>query len=435
VGLRVVIVGAGGRDHALAHAFHRSPLLDELHVVPGNGGIGALATTYTDLALVDVDGIVRTIIDIAPDFAVVGPEDLLVAGVASRLQDAGIVCLGPTEQAAQLEGSKLFSKQLMEAAGVPTPPWRACTTPDEARAAVQEFGGSVAVKADGLAMGCGAYVCHTSAAADEAIDELMVQRRFGASADRVIVEQLVDGAEASVMALVDGTNVVPLPVARDYKRLLDDDRGPNTGGMGAHAPSQDITAEAAAELAQRCIAPVVAAMRERGTEFRGVVYAGVMLSSDGPTVLEYNCRFGNPETQALVRVIDADLLELLHRAASGSLDGQGPIGATGAAVAVNIAAEHYPDQQLEPELVGVRGLAAASEVQGVELFLNLGRELDLEAGTYRAAGGRMVTVSAWAEDLPSARSRAYEAAALIEVDGAQMRTDVGGHAAVGASVS
>ncbi|MCW2962266.1 MAG: phosphoribosylamine--glycine ligase [Thermoleophilia bacterium] len=423
--LRVLVIGGGGRDHALCHAFAVSPRLAELHVAPGNAGIAQFATCHPDVDLGDLDGLVAVAIQLAPDLVIIGAEDLLVAGLASRMAAAGLTCLGPSGAAAQLEGSKRFAKQLMERAHVPTPAWRSCDSVEAAHAAIEELGGAVAVKADGLAAGLGAFVCPTPALAREAVEVLMVERRFGVSGDRVLVEQLVTGEEASVMAIVDGSSVVPLPAARDYKRLGDDDAGPNTGGMGAYAPSAELDPAEAARLARAVIQPIVDQLREAGTPFHGVIYAGVMLTSDGPQVLEYNSRFGNPETQALVRVLDADLLDLLDRAAHGTLPTDVDVAATGHAVAVCVAAEHYPTLQLEPQPVRVTGLDAARAIDGVELFLGLATRVDGSTDEIDALGGRVVTVSAWAPQLELAIERAYAAATHIRVPGRQMRTDIG----------
>jgi phosphoribosylamine--glycine ligase len=425
--LRVLVIGGGGRDHALCHALAASPRLLELHAAPGNAGMADLATCHPQVALDDYDAMLAVAREMHADLVVVGAEDLLVDGLATRFTDAGFSCLGPSREAARLEGSTVFSKQLMEAAGVATPPWRRCDDVEAAHRAIEELGGAVAVKADGLAAGCGAFVCPTVELAHAAVHELMVDRRFGDSGATVIVEQLVDGEEASVMALVDGERIVALPAARDYKRLGSGDRGPNTGGMGAHAPSTDIDEDAAAALAHATIQPVIDQLRDAGTPFRGVVYAGVMLTSDGPRVLEYNCRFGNPETQALVRVLgDADLLDLLHRAATGRLDDVEDVRANGAAVAVCVAAEHYPELQLEPAPVLVTGLEAAARVPGVELFIGLASRSPSGSGDeLLALGGRVVTVSAWGADYPEAIERAYEAAEHIQVAGRQLRRDLG----------
>jgi phosphoribosylamine--glycine ligase len=421
--LRVFVIGGGGRDHALCHAFSRSPRLGELHVAPGNAGIAALGTCHP-LELDDHDAMVALAVELQPDLVVIGAEDLLVAGLASRIQQAGITCLGPTVDAARLEGSKLFSKQLMERAGVATPAWRSCDDVESAHAAIDALGGAVAVKADGLAAGCGAFVCPTPERARAAVHALLVDRIFGDAGSRIIIEQLVEGEEASVMALVDGTHVVPLPAARDYKRLETGDRGPNTGGMGAHVPSTDLGHDDAAALARAVIQPIVDELAAMGTPFRGVIYAGVFLTSDGPLVLEYNCRLGNPETQALVRVADADLLDLLERAATGKLAGIDQVEARGVAVAVCVAARSYPELQLEPAPVVVSGLDAASRVPGVELFVGLAAP-GATSDELVALGGRVVTVSAWADDFQTAIERAYEAAEHVQVDGRQLRRDVG----------
>lgn len=422
--LTVLVIGGGGRDHALCQAIAGSPRLRALHAAPGNAGIASLGTCHP-LELDDHDAMVALAVDLQPDLVVIGAEDLLVAGLASRMQAAGLVCLGPSEAAAQLEGSKRFAKQLMERAGVPTPAWRSCTDVESAYLAIDELGGAVAVKADGLAAGCGAFVCPTPEQARAAVDQLMVDRIFGEAGARVLVEQLVDGDEVSVMALVDGANVVPLPAARDYKRLGDGDSGPNTGGMGAHAPSTDIGATASVDLARLTIQPIVDELAAAGTPFSGVVYAGVMLTAtDGPLVLEYNCRFGNPETQALVRVLDVDVLDLLHRAATGRLESVDPVDARGVAVAVCVAAANYPELQLEPQPVLVTGLDAAHRVEGVELYIGLATQ-GATSDELHALGGRVVTVSAWADDFPAAIERAYEAAGHVQVAGRRLRADIG----------
>jgi phosphoribosylamine--glycine ligase len=421
--LDVLVIGGGGRDHALCHALVASPRIGSLHAAPGNAGIAVIGTCH-ELELDDLDAMVALAVRLNPDLVLIGAEDLLVAGLASRMQSAGLTCLGPTEAAARLEGSKQYAKQLMERAGVSTPPWRSCTELEAAYAAIDELGGAVAVKADGLAAGCGAFVCPTPEQARAAVDRLMDDRIFGEAGARVLVEQLVDGEEASVMALVDGERIVPLPAARDYKRLGDGDTGPNTGGMGAHVPSTDLGSTEGAQLARAVIQPIVDELAAEGAPFRGIVYAGVMLTADGPQVLEYNCRFGNPETQALVRVLDADLLDLLHRAATGRLDSIDQVDARGVAVAVCVAAEHYPDLQLEPAPVLVTGLDAARQVAGVELFVGLATK-GSSSDELLALGGRVVTVSAWAADYPTAVERAHEAAGLVQVAGRQVRGDIG----------
>lgn len=427
--LRVLILGGGGRDHALAWAMSRSPLCGELHAAPGNPGMAQIAICHPHIQPDDIDSMLELADELRPNLVIVGAEDLLVAGIGTQLAARGIACFGPSAAAAQLEGSKRFAKELMDAAGIPTARWKSCETPEAARAAIRQLGGAVAVKTDGLAAGCGAFVCRSTEHADHVVHDLMVRRIFGDAGARVIVEELVQGCEVSVMAITDGTNIVPLPPARDYKRLLDGDRGPNTGGMGAHAPSHDISVEASSSLAHEVIAPIVAELARRGTPFHGVVYAGVMISDDGYNVLEYNCRFGNPETQALVRIVDADLLDLMYRASTGSLMNVPPVGADGASAAVCIAAPSYPDLQLELAPVAVSGLVEAERVPGVVCFTSLALP-GSETGSINALGGRAVTISAHAPTLDEAVDRAYEAASCIVLDRARMRRDVGACARV-----
>ncbi len=422
--LRVLILGGGGRDHALAWAMAQSSRCGELHAAPGNPGMAGIATCHEHVRPDDIHGMVALAEQLQVDLVVVGAEDLLVAGVGSMLAERNIPCFGPSAAAAQLEGSKQFAKSLMDEAGIPTARWESCDSPAAAHAAIRRFGGAVAVKTDGLAAGCGAFVCRSAEHADHVVSDLMVRRIFGAAGDRVIVEELVRGHEVSVMAITDGTNIVPLPPARDYKRLLDGDRGPNTGGMGAHAPSHDISDQASAELAHEVIGPIVAQLAQRGTPFRGVVYAGLMLDDDGYHVLEYNCRFGNPETQALVRIIDADLLDLMHRAAAGSLAGVPAIAASGASVAVCVATPGYPELQLELEPITVEGIDRANDVPGVVCFTSLATP-GAVVGSIEALGGRAVTISAHAHSMDEAIERAYEAASCITLEGARMRHDVG----------
>ncbi|MBC7644892.1 MAG: phosphoribosylamine--glycine ligase [Thermoleophilia bacterium] len=423
--LRVLIVGGGGRDHALAHAFAKSPLLGDLHAVPGNGGIAELGTCHPDIDPNDFAAVANLAREIKADLAVIGAEDLLVAGLTDAIEAAGVAVFGPRKDAAQLEGSKIFSKTLMDNIGIPTADWRACSTPDEARAAVTEFGGAAAVKANGLALGCGAYVCFTPEAAEAAITTLMVDQLFGEAGATVIVERLMEGEEVSVMALTDGTHVVPLPAARDYKRLRDGDEGPNTGGMGAHAPSTDLSAGDAAALARDFIQPVVDELRILGTPFRGVIYAGIMLTARGPRALEYNCRFGNPETQALVRILDADLLQLVHDAAVASLAGVAAVEARGVAVAVCVATENYPDLQLEPAPVVLSGLTSVRAIEGVEAFIGFGTKMPGTRDQMLALGGRAVTVSAWAPTMEAAIDRAYRAVDALQLPNSHFRSDIG----------
>lgn len=423
--LRVLIVGAGGRDHALAWKFAQSPRLQELHAVPGNAGIAQVATCHPTIDPNDFDAIVALAQSLHIDLAIIGAEDQLVAGLATRLNAAGIRALGPSVEAAQLEGSKTFSKTLMDKLAIPTAKWSSFDTAVDAHAHLDNWPvNGVAVKADGVAAGCGAFVCVTRDEAQQAIDSLFSDEFPTGASDRIIIEELLAGSESSVMAIVDGTLAIPLPVARDYKRLGDFDIGPNTGGMGAHCPSTDVSEDQVNDLCAKFIQPIVDELRKRGTPFRGVIYAGIMHTDSGPIALEYNGRLGNPETQAIVRVIDADLLDLFDRATNGSLKDVGPLRARGSAVAVCMAAKHYPVLQLEPTAISVRGIDSANAMPGIELFTGMSAATN-SSDHINSMGGRAITVTALADSFEEAIKRAYAAVDLIEIPGSHYRSDIG----------
>ena len=396
----MLIVGSGGREHALAWKIAQSRALGELHAAPGNPGIARHAHCHP-VAASDAAGLVATCERDAIDLVVVGPEAPLVAGVADRIRAAGVAVFGPSAPAARIEGSKSFAKEVMRAARVPT-----ATELDVPRA-------PCVVKADGLAAGKGVFVCRTSAEAEAALHRV---RAFGG---RPLVEELLEGKEVSLFAITDGAEVYPLPAARDYKRLLDHDDGPNTGGMGAYAPV--LSSGDAEELVERVHRPVLAELARRGSPFVGLLYAGLMLTEDGPRVLEFNCRFGDPETQAILPLV-GDVLPALEAAARGRLADAGLDTSGEAAVTVVVASAGYPDASATGAPIG--GLDAAEET-GALVF---------HAGTaYRqgrlvSAGGRVLNVSATAESIVRARARAYAAVERIELEGAQYRSDVAARA-------
>ncbi|HET6848635.1 MAG TPA: phosphoribosylamine--glycine ligase [Gaiellales bacterium] len=421
--MRVLLIGSGGREHALAWGLARSPGLGELHAAPGNPGIADIATCH-DVAVGDLAGLTELAAGLRADLVVVGPEAPLVGGICDRLAAAGIACFGPSGAAAQLEGSKAFAKQVMAAAGVPTAAFSVCDTVAAAQLAVAEAGGNVVIKADGLAAGKGVFVCTSVEEAEEAIRACLVEQRFGGSGARVLVEQRMEGPEVSMLALSDGEHVMPLAPARDYKRALDGDRGPNTGGMGCISPVPELDPALVDEVLETVHRPVVAEMRRRDTPFRGCLYAGLMLTPDGPRVLEFNARWGDPETQVLVPRLAGDLLDTLHRAGSGRLAGAELRVRSDACVSVVLAARGYPDA---PESgAQIEGVEAASQLDGVTVF-HAGTRRD--AGALVVSGGRVLNVSATAPDLAAARERAYEAAGLIRFDGMQLRSDIGEEAA------
>jgi phosphoribosylamine--glycine ligase len=416
--MRVLVVGSGAREHALADAMRRGGSVTDLHAAPGNPGIAALATCH-EVAAADVDGIVRLAAVIAPDLVVVGPEAPLVEGLGDALRAGGFPTFGPGRDAARLEGSKAFAKDVMRAAGVPTAEGLTVTTLAGARDAIAALGGRVVVKADGLAAGKGVIVCDGATEAEAAAGELLGR----AEGTTLVIEERLDGYEVSLLALCDGLRAVPLEPAQDFKRIGDDDTGPNTGGMGAYSPVPGIDADAAAQLVERVHVPVLRELARRGIHFTGCLYAGLMMTADGPRVLEFNVRFGDPEAEALLVRIEEDLALRLHGAATGML-AERPIDfAPGAAVTVVLASRGYPASAESG--VPITGIAAA-EAAGARVY---------HAGTARhgdevvTAGGRVLAVTATGADLGSARESAYAAARLIAFDGMQSRSDIAAAAA------
>ena len=417
--MRVLLVGSGGREHALAWALARSSLLGELHAAPGNPGIGTLARLHA-VPVSDLEGMTRLAVDLAVDLVVVGPEAPLVAGLVDRLSAAGIAAFGPSAAAAQIEGSKAFAKAVMDAAGVPTAGFAVCDTVPAAHAAIAEAGGAVVVKADGLAAGKGVVVCSSTREAHEAVAAALVDERFGSAGRRVLIEERLEGPELSLLALCDGEHVIPLAPARDYKRVGDGDRGPNTGGMGCISPVPGIDDDAVAEILARVHRPVVNELARRGSPFRGCLYAGLILTADGPKVIEFNARFGDPETQAILPRTGGDILALLARCAGGNLAGGEAHTDEGACVSVVVASRGYPDAPQVGD--AIEGIDAAEELEGVSVF---------HAGTaagvsgLETSGGRVLNVTAVGPDFETARRRAYAGVDLIRIAGSHHRSDIG----------
>ncbi len=397
--MKVLLVGSGGREHALAWALARSPLLSELHAAPGNPGIASLASCHPVHAD-DQASLIPLAIELGVDLVVVGPEAPLVAGLADELRHLGISVFGPGAAAARIEGSKAFSKEVMDAAGVPTARSLAVARPP------------CVVKADGLAAGKGVWVCRTQAELDAGL------RAAEALGQPFHVEEFLEGEEVSLFALCDGAKVVPLPAAQDYKRIGDGDEGPNTGGMGSYSPVPRLSELEVAELVGAVCAPVVAELARRGSPFVGMLFAGAMLTDEGPRVLEYNCRFGDPETQSLLPRLDGDLLDALAAAAAGRLGGATLAASENASVTLVLAAGDYP----------ARG-DSGSTITGVEEAESTGA-LVFHAGTALhdgrlvTNGGRILNVTALGDSLGEARDAAYAAAAHIDFPGMRYRTDI-----------
>jgi phosphoribosylamine--glycine ligase len=418
--VRVLVVGSGGREHALAARIAESPRLSELHAAPGNPGIEQVARLH-DVAVADVEGMVELAARLRTDLVVVGPEAPLVAGLADRLERRGLTVFGPGQRAAQIEGSKEFAKRVMDAAGVATAEHRACDTVAAAQAAVAELDGSVVIKADGLAAGKGVFVCDSAAEAERAIHVCLVDQEFGASGTRILVEQRLSGPEVSVLALCDGERVLTLAPARDHKRAGDGDRGPNTGGMGCVSPVPDFPDERAGSVAGDVHRPVVNELARLDTPFAGCLYAGLMLTPHGPSVLEFNARFGDPETQVILPRMRGDLLTALHRCATGALSGDELAIGDEACLSVVVAAPGYPGS---PTLGGwIDGVERAEAMAGVRV-IHAGTARDA-GGRLVAAGGRVLNVVATAPDIAEARRRAYAAVEEIRLEGAVWRSDIG----------
>ncbi len=422
--MRILIVGSGGREHALAWKLAQSPRCEALFAAPGSDGLARLATCLPGVAATDAAALIAAAREQRIDLVVIGPEDPLALGVADRLRAAGVAVFGPSAKAAQLEASKGFARDFMARHGIPHPRFARCSDLASAQREVRARGGRCVVKADGLAAGKGVAVCASEAEAFAALDEMMGGQRFGAAGARVVIEDVLVGEEASYLVITDGERVVPLAPAQDHKRALDGDRGENTGGMGAYAPAPLVSDAVEKRVLEEIVHPTLRGLRAEGTPFSGVLYVGLMIDPSGaPSVVEFNCRFGDPETQALVAQMDGDLLPLLEGAAHGRLDEALPARGDGAAVCVVLASGGYPREFAKGKVIA--GLAAAEEVPGVVVF---------HAGTKRAgdafvtSGGRVLGVTARGASFAEARQRAYAAAARIAFDGMHARTDIGARA-------
>ena len=415
--MKVLVLGGGGREHALALALGRDPGVDQVHAAPGNPGIAEVAELH---AVDPLDG--AAVADLASrlgvDLVVVGPEAPLVAGVADAVREQGIACFGPSAAAARLEGSKAFAKEVMAAAGVPTAAARVCSTAEQAAAALDAFGPPFVVKDDGLAAGKGVVVTLDR---DEAIAHAAV-------CERVVIEEFLDGPEVSLFAVTDGATVVPLLPAQDFKRVHDGDEGPNTGGMGAYTPLPWLPEGFVAEVTQRVLQPTVDEMARRGTPFTGLLYAGLALTGHGVRVVEFNARFGDPETQPILALLASPLGALLSAAAEERLHDLGPLAwLDGAAVAVVVAAESYPDKPRTGDAVD--GLVDAAALDGVAV-LQAGTRSD--DGQVVTSGGRVLAVTAVGSDVADARAKAYAGVDLVRIDGSHYRTDIALHGHRGA---
>ncbi|MFE1249641.1 phosphoribosylamine--glycine ligase [Streptomyces sp. NPDC058735] len=417
--MKVLVIGSGAREHALCHSLSLDPDVTALHCAPGNAGIADVAELHQVDAL-DGAAVTALAARLGAELVVVGPEAPLVAGVADAVREAGIPVFGPSGQAAQLEGSKAFAKDVMAAADVPTARSYVCTTPEEVDAALDAFGAPYVVKDDGLAAGKGVVVT----------DDLETARAHAAACERVVIEEYLDGPEVSLFAVTDGETVVPLQPAQDFKRALNGDEGPNTGGMGAYSPLPWAAPKLVDEVLQTVLQPTVDEMSRRGTPFSGLLYAGLAITSRGVRVIEFNARFGDPETQVVLARLKTPLAGLLMAAATGNLAHLEPLRwSDEAAVTVVVASHNYPGTPRTGDpITGLDEVAVQDAPHAYVLHAGTRREGD----TVVSAGGRVLSVTATGKDLTEARDRAYTAVARIHLDGSHHRTDIAAEAAASA---
>ncbi len=415
--MKVLVIGTGAREHALVRALVADPAVDAVIAAPGNPGMDTIALCEPlPGGLLDGEGVANLARERGADLVVVGPEAPLVAGVADAVRAAGIACFGPSAEAAQLEGSKAFAKQVMAAAEVPTALAHVCTTLEEVEAALDALGAPHVVKDDGLAAGKGVVVTTDR---DEALEH--ARACLAKEGAQVVVEEYLDGPEASLFCICDGSSVIPLALAQDFKRVHDDDKGPNTGGMGAYSPLDWAPPSLVDEVVTRVAQPTIDEMRRRGTPFTGVLYVGLALTSKGPRVIEFNARFGDPETQVVLARLETPLGGVLHAAATGRLDEVGPLRwSEQHAVTVVIASHNYPGTPRTGD--PILGLDDVSDVP-TAYVMHAGTALGPD-GTLVSAGGRVLSVVALGDSLSQARERVYEAVDKIELEGSHHRTDI-----------
>lgn len=417
--MRVLVVGAGGREHALCWKLTQSPKLTRLYAAPGNPGMAQLAECVPIQGM-DFDGLLAFAHRERIDLTVVGPEDPLAAGITDRFEAAGLKVFGPSRLAAEIESSKAFALGLMHQYGIPTADYAAFTDPEKAEAYLLRKKPPIVIKADGLAAGKGVIICPTLEEARQAVHQVMVRRTFGTSGSTVVIMDYLEGEEASILALTDGEDIAVLAPSQDHKRIFDGDRGPNTGGMGTYAPAPVVSDDVLADVLERIVLRALRAMKAEGRTYKGVLYAGIMLTADGPKVFEFNCRLGDPETQVVLPLLEADLLDLFLACCEGRVKEVSVPPAQRAAACVVAASAGYPGDFRKG--LPISGLDEVERMQDTVVF---------HAGTARQGGqtvtngGRVLGVTALADDLPSAIAGAYEAIGQIHFEGMHYRRDIG----------
>lgn len=416
--MKLLVVGGGGREHAIIKKLKENPTVGTIYALPGNGGIAADAVCVP-IASTDIDAICDFAAENGVDYAVVAPDDPLAAGCVDALTARGVPCFGPTKAAAEIESSKVFAKNLMRKYGIPTADYRVFTSAAEAEAYLASAPLPTVIKADGLALGKGVVIAETREAAMDAVRGMMEDKKFGASGETIVVEEFLTGPEVSVLAFTDGETLCPMVSSMDHKRALDGDRGPNTGGMGAVAPNPYYTPAIAAECMEKIFLPTIRAMRAEGRPFRGCLYFGLMLTPRGPKVIEYNCRFGDPETQAVLPLLESDLLTVMRAVTDGTLDKTPVRWRAGCSCCVVLASEGYP-QHYETGFP-----IAVPDDLPAEVFVAGAKERD---GALYTAGGRVLGCTCVARSLREAVDGAYRAAARISFENVYYRHDIGAKA-------
>lgn len=414
--MNILVVGGGGREHAIIKKLAQSPMAERIYALPGNGGIAEIAQCYP-IKATEIDKIVEFAVSHKVDFAVVAPDDPLVLGCVDKLNEAGIAAFGPTKAAAAIEGSKVFSKGLMEKYGIPTAKSRVFTSADDADEYLENAQYPTVIKADGLALGKGVIIAEDKETALSAINEIMRNGKFGASGKSVLIEEFLTGIEVSVLAFTDGKTIVPMVSSMDHKRALDGDKGLNTGGMGTIAPSPVYTPEIASRCMKEIFLPTVEAMNKEGRPFKGCLYFGLMLTEKGPYVIEYNCRFGDPETQVVLPLLESDLLDIMIKVSQGRLSEADVRFSSGAACCVVMASRGYPEAYKSGYEITVDGLCENEDV-----YIAGAR---LEEGRLLTSGGRVLGAVAVSHSLEAAVEKAYKVAEKIHFENAYFRRDIG----------
>jgi phosphoribosylamine--glycine ligase len=417
---RILIIGGGGREHCLAWKIRQSRRLGELFCTPGNAGIREIALTFDCPLTPPYEELIRRIRNHEIDYTVIGPEGPLAAGIADYLEAAGLKVFGPIREAARLESSKAYAKDFMREARIPTAESATFTDSAEAIRFARKLHAPMVIKADGLAAGKGVVVARTVAEAENAIRQNLESRQFGDASSRVVVEEFLEGEEASILALMDGNVLVPLASAQDHKTLHDNDLGPNTGGMGAYSPAPIITEELTLEINETIFQPLQEQLQKQGISYRGVIYAGIMLTEEGPKVLEFNCRFGDPETQAILPRLENDLIDIIEAVCEGTLHEHKLQWSDEAAICVVMAARGYPDS---PQIGGV--ITGLDELKYCEQAVVFHGGTAHNGGDIIVNGGRVLGVTALGRSLPRAMDAVYRAVQQVQFDGAQYRRDIG----------